>query len=275
MPKATGHIISVSDLDVSYGDVQAACGVTFEVAPGEILGLVGESGSGKSSVLRALAGLLGRAGRISGGHALFEGRDLAALPAKELALLRGSKLAYVFQDPTSSLDPLFRVGDQFDECLRAHDIARGAGMRALECDLLREMGFDDPERVLSSFPHNLSGGMCQRVVLAFSIACNPRLLLADEPTSALDVAAQKQVSRLLLRIRDEHGVSMVVVSHNMAAISLVADRIGVMYRGRLVEIGRRDKILGAPEHPYTRNLIAAIPRTDGSLPQMPEHWEGE
>ena len=137
------------------------------------------------------------------------------------------------------------------------------------------MGFDDPQRVLHSYPHNLSGGMCQRVVLAFSVACNPRLLLADEPTSALDVTAQEQVSRLLLRIRAEHGVSMLVVSHNMGAISLVADRIGVMYRGRLVELGEREQVLHAPAHPYTRNLISAIPRTDGSLPRIPEHWEGE
>jgi peptide/nickel transport system ATP-binding protein len=269
------HILRLEGLGVSYGGVQAVHDVTFDVAPGEIVGLVGESGSGKSSILRALAGLLGGSGRISAGRAVFDGRDIASASRKELASLRGSQLAYVFQDPTSSLDPLFRIGDQFDECIRAHGIAQGEQVHALECNLLREMGFDDPQRVLHSYPHNLSGGMCQRVVLAFSVACNPRLLLADEPTSALDVTAQEQVSRLLLRIRAEHGVSMLVVSHNMGAISLVADRIGVMYRGRLVELGEREQVLHAPAHPYTRNLISAIPRTDGSLPRIPEHWEGE
>lgn len=267
--------MSLKGLDVSYGNVQAVHGVTLDVASGEIVGLVGESGSGKSSVLRAVAGLLGRSGKISAGQALFSGRDLAQLPPREMAALRGADIAYVFQDPTSSLDPLFRVGNQFDECIRAHSIADGSAMHALECSLLAEMGFEDPERVLASYPHNLSGGMCQRVVLAFSLACNPKLLLADEPTSALDVAAQKQVSSLLLRMRAEHGISMLVVSHNMGAISLVADRIGVMYRGKLVELGTRNQVLHDPAHPYTRNLIAAIPRTDGSLPRIPEHWEGE
>jgi len=269
------QILRLEGLDVSYGGVRAVQGVTLDVAPGEIVGLVGESGSGKSSVLRAIAGLLGRSGKISAGQVLFSGRDLAQMPAKQVAALRGSDIAYVFQDPTSSLDPLFRVGNQFDECIRAHGIAEGAAAHALECSLLLEMGFDDPERVLASYPHNLSGGMCQRVVLAFSLACQPALLLADEPTSALDVAAQKQVSSLLLRMRDEHGISMLVVSHNMGAISLVADRIGVMYHGRLVELGDRDQVLHEPVHPYTRNLIAAIPRADGTLPQAPEHWEGE
>ena len=275
MSNGREQIVSLESLDVSYGGVQAVRGVTLDVAPGEIVGLVGESGSGKSSVLRAIAGLLGRSGRVSAGRIVFAGRDLAPLTTRQMAALRGSQIAYAFQDPTSSLDPLFQVGDQFDECIRAHGVAVGAVAHALECNLLKEMGFDDPERVLHSYPHNLSGGMCQRVVLAFSLACNPTLLLADEPTSALDVTAQKQVSEMLLRIRDEHGVSMLVVSHNMGAISLVADRIGVMYRGRLVELGERDQVLHAPAHPYTQNLIAAIPRADGTLPQIPRHWEGE
>ena len=267
--------MSLHDLDVSYGGVPAVRGFSLDVRPGEIVGLVGESGSGKSSVLRAVSGLLGRTGAVSGGRMLFEGRDLATLPRKQMAALRGSHIAYVFQNPASSLDPLFKVGDQFGECIRAHGMAQGSALQALERDLLREMGFDDPDRVLDSYPHNLSGGMCQRVALAFSVACNPKLLLADEPTSALDVAAQEQVSRLLLRIREEHGVSMLVVSHNIGAIARIADRIGVMYHGRLVEVGERDQVLHAPVHPYTRNLIAAVPKADGSLPEVPKPWEGE
>lgn len=275
MPSASGHILSLHGLDVSYGGVPAVRGLSLDVAPGEIVGLVGESGSGKSTVLRAVAGLLGQAGRITGGGIRYRGRDLLALPARQMAALRGSELAYVFQDPVASLDPLFTIGSQFDECIRAHGTAQGDAVRALERDLLNQMGFDDPERVLAAHPHGLSGGMCQRVVLAFSLACNPKLLLADEPTSALDVTAQEQVSRLLLRIRDERGVAMLVVSHNIGAIARVSDRIGVMYRGQLVELGERDQVLHAPAHPYARNLIAAIPRTDGTLPEIPEPWEGE
>ena len=270
-----GHILSLRGLDVSYGGVRAVRDVTLDVAPGEIVGIVGESGSGKSTVLRAIAGLLPPAGRVTGGSIVFEGRDLGPLGAKERAALRRGGIAYVFQNPTQSLDPLFRIGAQFDECLQAHGMADRSEMRSLERAVLAEMGFDDVDRVLGSYPHELSGGMCQRVVLAMSVACEPRLMLADEPTSALDVVSQQQVSNLLLRMRQDHGVAIVIVSHNIGAVALVSDRIGVMYHGQLVEVGERDRVLASPEHPYTRNLIAAIPRTDGSLPQVPEHWEGE
>ena len=275
MSDASGHILSLRGLGVSYGGVQAVRDVTLDVAPGEIVGIVGESGSGKSTVLRAVAGLIPSAGRVSSGSIRFDGRDLGSMSARERAELRRGGIAYVFQNPTQSLDPLFRIGAQFDECLRAHGMADGAAMRSLERAVLAEMGFEDVDRVLGSFPHELSGGMCQRAVLAMSVACEPRLMLADEPTSALDVVSQQQVSNLLLRMRQDHGVAIVIVSHNIGAIALVSDRIGVMYRGQLVEIGERDRILHNPDHPYTRNLIAAVPRTDGGLPRIPEHWEGE
>lgn len=261
-----GNILRIDGLGVSYRGARAVRGFSLAVGPGEIVGLVGESGSGKSTVLRAVAGLLRRAGRVDAGSIMFKGRDLARASAKEMAALRGREVAYVFQDPTASLDPLLRVGRQFGECLSAHGIAHGEAMRALMRDSLAEMGFDDVERVLASWPHELSGGMCQRVVLAMSAALSPALLLADEPTSALDVAAQRRVSDLLLRLRDERGMSMVVVSHNIAAIALVADRIGVMRAGKLVELGERDQVLRAPAHPYTAELIAAVPRADGTLP---------
>ena len=262
--------MSISGLDVSYGGVQAVRGVSLDVAPGEIVGIVGESGSGKSSVLRATAGLLGRAGSVTGGRIAYGGRDVSRLTRREMNALRGGGIAYVFQDPMASLDPLYRIGTQFDECIRAHGTAQGVAVRALECDLLAEMGFDDAERVLASYPHELSGGMCQRVVLAMSVACDPALLLADEPTSALDVTSQLQVSSLLLRIREQRGCAILIVSHNIAAIAQVADRIGVMKGGRLVETGDREQVLHAPQHPYTKALIAAIPRGDGTLPQVIE-----
>ena len=262
MNGAAEHILSIRDLDVSYGGVQAVRGVSIDVSPGWIVGLVGESGSGKSTVLRAVAGLLGRSGKVTGGSVVYGGRELTGLSGREMAKMRGRDIAYVFQDPVASLDPLCRIGKQFDECIQVHGTAQGAQVRELEHSLLREMGFDDPERVLRAFPHNLSGGMCQRVVLAMSVACDPALLLADEPTSALDVTSQQQVSRLLLRIREQRNCAMLVVSHNIAAIAQVADRIGVMRRGQLVEIGDRDQVLYRPEHPYTRELIAAVPRVD-------------
>jgi ABC-type glutathione transport system ATPase component len=258
------HILSIRGLAVSYGGVQAVRGVTLDVVPGEIVGVVGESGSGKSTVLRAVAGLLGRSGAISGGSVLYGGRELVGLSRRDAAKLRGSDIAYVFQDPVASLDPLCRIGKQFDECIWAHGVASGAAVRELERGLLAEMGFGDPERVLRAYPHNLSGGMCQRVVLAMSVACDPALLLADEPTSALDVTSQQQVSQLLLRIRDQRSCAMLVVSHNIAAIAQVADRIGVMKGGCLVELGERDQVLYRPTHPYTRELIAAVPRAPQS-----------
>ena len=288
MPNADRHILSIEGLGVSYGGVQAVQDVTLSVSPGEIVGLVGESGSGKSSILRAVCGLLGKSGAIDAGNITFDGVDTLSLSLNERRRLAGHRIAFVFQDAISSLDPLFTVAAQFDECLIAHLVAhnesqRGrssvnhlkSAMREKECAVLREVGLDDPDRVLASYPHNLSGGMCQRVALAMAVACEPALLLADEPTSALDVTAQRQVSELMLRIRRDHGTAMLVVSHNIGAISLIADRIGVMYRGRLVELGERDQVLHEPVHPYTRNLIAAVPRTDGSLPRVPDPWEGE
>lgn len=266
MTEEGGHILSIEGLDVFYGDVPALHGVTLSVAPGEIMGLVGESGSGKSTVLRATAGLLGQSGRVCGGSIRYRGRDVTALSRVEVAALRGSEIAYVFQDPVASLDPLARIGSQFDECIQTHGATRGAEARTFECALLDDMGLKDPERVLRAYPHELSGGMCQRVVLAMSVACNPSLLLADEPTSALDATSQLQVLKLLLRIRAQRECSMLVVSHNIAAIAQVADRIGVMKHGEIVEIGTCDQIVHEPVHPYTRALIAAVPRTDGTLP---------
>lgn len=274
MPSEPRQILSVRGLDVSYGDVRAVDGVSFDMAAGEVVGLVGESGSGKSSVLRALAGLLGHAGVASADSLLFSGADLAGPGHSRRQASRGSGMAYVFQDPVGSLDPLFRIGSQFDECLKAQGMPAGEDMRHLERSLLREMGFENPDGILRSYPHNLSGGMCQRVVLAFSVACMPALLLADEPTSALDVASQEQVVDLLLRIREEYGTSILVVSHNIGVIGRVSDRIGVMHRGRLVELGDRDQVLREPSHPYTRSLIAAVPVGDGSLPRLADPWEG-
>lgn len=274
------HILTVDGLDVSYGGVQAVRGVSFSVARGEIFGLVGESGSGKSTVLRTVAGLLGRSGKAAG-KVVFDGVDLLEMEAGRRAKLRGHRISYVFQNPSLSLDPLFSVGSQFDECLEAHRSAHGNGRTGgkrrpgrggawleKERSVLAEMGFADPDRVLASRPDQLSGGECQRVVLAMSVACESPLLLADEPTSALDVTSQQQVMALLSRMREERGRTIVIVSHNIAATAQIADRIGVMRAGEIVEAGPCDQVVHDPRHPYTRALIAAIPRPDGVLPQV-------
>lgn len=263
MPSSAKHILSFDSLDISYGGVQAVSDFSLDVDAGSIVGLVGESGSGKSSVLRAAAGLLGRSGSVDAGSVFFDGVDVVRLSRKEAARLRGSDIAYVFQDPMGSLDPLFSIGDQFDECIRAHRSMSTAAMHALEVELLEGMGFDDPERVLALRPFNLSGGMCQRVVLAFSLGCGARLLLADEPTSALDVTVQAQTLDLLRRLRTERGISILIVSHNMAVIAHLADYVGVMYQGQLVEFGTCDQVFQHPCHTYTRELIGAIPKVDG------------
>lgn len=268
-------VLSVRDLGVSYGSAQAVRGFSLDVRLGEIVGLVGESGSGKSSVLRAVAGLLGASGRISAGEVSFCGERIDAAPRKRMAALRGAGIAYVFQDAVASLDPLAKIGAQFDECLRVHGTARGAAAREIEQAMLADMGFEDANRVLDSFPHELSGGMCQRAVLAMSAALSPKLLLADEPTSALDVTSQSQVLNLLARMRDESGCAMLVVTHNIAAVSRIADRLGVMRSGELVEVGERDQVLHAPAHPYTRELIAAIPRANGELPGISRSGKGD
>ena len=257
-----GAVLELRGLSVAYGARRVLRDVSLDVAPGEVVGLVGESGSGKSTLLKAVCGLLGKDGRVSAESMRFEGRDIVGLTARQAARLRGAGMSYVFQDPLASLDPLFTIGNQFDECIRAHRRMGRAEMRALEESLLADMGFDDPARILALRPYNLSGGMCQRVVLAMSLACEPRLLLADEPTSALDVAAQAQVVELMMRLRAERGVSILVVSHDIGLVAHMADRVGVMRAGELVESGTCDEVLHRPRHPYTKELIAAVPRLE-------------
>lgn len=260
MTSSSEHILSFEHLGVAYGRAQVIRDLSFSLGRGEILGLVGESGSGKSSTLRASAGLLGASGRITGGSILFDGQDIASMTPAAVSALRGAGLSYVFQDPIASLDPLYTIGSQFDECVSVHRSLQREELTRLEHSLLRSLGFDQPERVLSLYPHNLSGGMAQRVILAFALACEPKVLLADEPTSALDVVSQADVIQQLKRIRDQKGISILVVSHNLAVMAQLADRIGVMRNGELVELGETDAVLHNPQHPYTQELIASVPR---------------
>ena len=269
----TDNILEISDLSVSYGGTLAVCNLALEIERGSVVGLVGESGSGKSTVLKSIAGLLGPTGHIDEGRIIFEGRDLkdrdlAKMSRRELAHLRGGAISYVVQDPTASLDPLFTIKNQFDECIRSHRKLSASEMEALELEMLADIGFDDPGRVLKLRPFELSGGMCQRVVLAMGLACGAQLVLADEPTSALDVIVQAQIIELLKRLRDEHDLSILIVSHNMGVMKELADTVGVMYQGHLVEFGATSEVFENPVHPYTRDLIAAIPKYDGTLPEL-------
>ncbi len=264
-------LLVLDGIDVSYGGVSAVEAVSLSLELGQVVGIVGESGSGKSTILKAIMGLLGKSGHVDSGDIYFDGELLANRSDSERISFLNGRAAYIFQDPVSSLDPLFTVGNQFDEIMRIHFHTKDkAAMHKREMELLADTGFDDPASVLKRYPFELSGGMCQRVVIAMALACEAKLILADEPTSALDVTVQSQVIDLLCRTVRDRNVAMLIVSHNMGVISNCSQMIGVMYAGELVEFGTRDEVLDSPCHPYTRDLIRAIPTIDGQIPRAPE-----
>ena len=255
-------LLSVRDLHVQFGSGTAVDGVSFDVMPGAALGIAGESGSGKTATALAVTGLSAVAGARVSGQVLFEGRDLLAASADDLRRLRGRGIAMVFQDPLSSLHPLKRVGAQVAEAVRANrDTGRAAaGARAVE--LLAHVELPDPERAARSWPHELSGGMRQRAMIAMALAGDPRLLIADEPTSALDVTVQAQILRLIERLRAEHDTALVLITHDLGVLAGSVDDVAVMHAGRIVEQGPTTAVLAAPEDPYTRRLVASVPRLD-------------
>jgi oligopeptide/dipeptide ABC transporter ATP-binding protein len=260
---ASSALIEVRELSIgfpgSHGVVHAADHVSFDVYPGETLGLVGESGCGKTVTLRTLIGLLPAPGEVLGGHVCFGGRDLSGASAAELDRIRGTEISMVFQDPATSLNPVLSVGDQLGEVLRTkRGMGRGAS-RAEAARLLTRVGLASAERRLGDYPHQLSGGMRQRVVIAMAIACEPKVLLADEPTTALDVTIQDQILGLLQQLQEESGMSVVLVSHDLGVIAQACARVAVMYAGRIVETGLVDDVLEHPRHPYTEALLAALP----------------
>ena len=258
-------LLEVNDLTVAFGAgsdwTEVVSGIDFAVRPGEALALVGESGCGKSTACLALTGLVGGRTRI-GGQARFAGRDLLRLPPRELRRVRGAGIAYVFQEPGASLNPVMRVGDQIAETLSLHRPEVRDRKREMT-GLLAAVGIPDPARRLSAYPHELSGGMQQRVMIAMALAGNPRLLIADEPTTALDVTIQAQILELLDELRRERNMALLLISHNLGVVGALADRIAVMYAGKIVETGPAAAVLTAPEHPYTRALLAAVPRLGG------------
>ena len=238
-------------------------GIDYDVAAGEVFGIAGESGSGKTMSVLALMGLLPAGAQVDG-RALFQGRDLLRLPRRELRRICGRELAMVFQDPMTSLHPMLSIGTQLTEHVRRHlELGRrDAAERALE--LLREVRIPDPDRALAAFPHQFSGGMRQRIAIAIALVCEPRLLIADEPTTALDVTVQAGIIRLLDRLRRESGLAIVLITHDLGVLSAIADRVAVFYAGRVVELGPRADVLGAPRHPYTRGLLDALPHPEAA-----------
>lgn len=242
------------------GEVVAVDNVSFDVNAGEIVGVVGESGSGKSVTALSIMGLLPKTGaRISGGEILFRGRDLLKLSSREMRGLRGREIGMIFQEPMSSLNPVFPIGDQIAETIIAHERIGHRAASARAADLLNRVGISSPARRMLDYPHQLSGGMRQRVMIAIALACSPKLLLADEPTTALDVTIQAQLLDLLRDIQDETGMAIVLITHNMGVIAECADRVVVMYAGRVAEEAPVDRIFDAPNHPYTVGLLGSTP----------------
>jgi oligopeptide/dipeptide ABC transporter ATP-binding protein len=252
-----------------HGLVRAVDGVDLDVAAGECLGVVGESGSGKSVTFQSVLGLVRPPGRIEAGAIRFGGRDIAGLSADALRALRGGDIAMTMQDALTALNPAFTVETQIVETLRAHRRASGGArtLRATAVDLLARVGIPDPESRLGQYPHQFSGGMRQRVMIAIAIACRPRLLIADEPTTALDVTIQAQVLDLLAAMRAESGMGMVLISHDLGVVAAQCDRVAVMYGGQVVESGPTRAVIDAPRHPYTRGLLRSRP--DLAHPERP------
>ncbi len=251
--------MDVRDLRIKFGVHEAVRGISFTIAPGETLGLVGESGSGKSATSFAMMRLLPPSATTQG-EVRFEGKDLLALPESSMRRLRGSSVAMIFQEPMTALNPVMTVGKQIAEALLAHaPKTPRVVVRERVLAAMREVALPEPERRIDDYPHQFSGGQRQRIVIAMAIINKPRLLIADEPTTALDVTVQAQIIALLKRLREEHGLAMLFISHDLAVVSQVADRVAVMRHGEIVEQGTMLHVLTQPQHPYTRSLLASVP----------------
>jgi dipeptide transport system ATP-binding protein len=252
-------LLEAQGLDVNFGAHRAVDGVSLHVDTGEVLGIVGESGSGKSVTALALMGLVDEPGRVRADRLSFDGRDLLALTPAQRQRMLGRDIAMIFQDPMASLNPCFTVAYQLVETLRIHEGGSARALRARALELLRAVEIPDAAARLDAYPHQLSGGMSQRVMVAMAIACNPRLLIADEPTTALDVTVQAQILALLLKLQRERGMALMLITHDLGVVAEVAQRVLVMYAGQVVETADVPAIFESPRHPYTEALLAALP----------------
>jgi len=272
----TVPVLSVRNLRVEFvtrrGTLRAIDGVSFDIAKGEVLGVVGESGAGKSVTGLAAIGLIDPPGRISGGEILLSGSRIDNLPPEELRRVRGKRIGMIFQDPLTSLNPLYRIGEQIVETIRTHLNLSEQAARKRAIDLLAEVGIPAPEKRIDAYPHEFSGGMRQRVVIALAICAEPELIIADEPTTALDVSVQAQIISLIKRLGRDHGTAVMLVTHDMGVIAETSDRVAVMYSGRIAEIGPVQDVVQNPLHPYAKGLMGAIPTLAGEdkrLVQIP------
>jgi oligopeptide transport system ATP-binding protein len=276
---ANGPLLQVRDLRTQFvtdtGTVRAVDGVSFDVSRGEVVGIVGESGCGKSVTNLSVLGLLPKPqGRIAGGSVVFDGRDLVGLPERELRAIRGNRIAMIFQDPMTSLNPYLKVEEQLAEVVQLHlGLSRSEAVgRAVA--LLERVGISDAANRIRSYPHEFSGGMRQRVMIAMALLCDPDVLIADEPTTALDVTIQAQILELLKELRDERGMAIILITHDLGVVAGMCDRILVMYAGRIVEEAPTDALYGHPMHPYTRALLRSVPRLDASTQETLFSIEG-
>ncbi|WP_284735777.1 ABC transporter ATP-binding protein [Dongia deserti] len=269
MTKIQSQLLDIADLHVEIptarGMVKAVDSVTLSVRAGEAVGIVGESGSGKSMLALSIMQLVPRPGRIASGRISLAGRDLLQLSEREMRQVRGNEVGMIFQDPSTSLNPVLRVGRQVAETIEAHHPAADSWQQSV--DMLRSVSIPDPQRRVRDYPHQYSGGMRQRVMIAIGMANRPKLLIADEPTTALDVTVQAQIMDLLRSMNAETGTAILLISHNIALVSRFCSRVLVMYAGRIVEEGPTAELFHQPKHPYTRALLSALPRIDRKLPQ--------
>ncbi len=265
-------VLSVRDLTVEFvtrrATLRALDKISFDIARGEVLGVVGESGAGKSVTGSAIIGLIDPPGRIAGGEVILSGERVDNLPPDAMRKVRGKRIGMIFQDPLTSLNPLYRVGEQLIETIQTHTSLNAADARARAIALLDEVGIPAPERRIDGYPHEFSGGMRQRVVIALALCAEPEFIIADEPTTALDVSVQAQIIALIKRLCRERGTSVMLVTHDMGVIAETADRVAVMYAGRIAEIGPVRQVVKEPLHPYAKGLMGAIPSLEGEAERL-------
>ena len=259
-------LLQVKDLRTYFhtedGIVKAVDGVTFDVYSGETLGIVGESGCGKSVTSLSVMRLLDEKGEIAGGKIIFEGRDVMAIPESQMMKIRGNDMAMIFQEPMTALNPVFTVGFQIMEAILLHQDVNKEQARTMAIDMLRKVGIPEPEKRVDEYPHELSGGMRQRAMIAMALSCNPKLLFADEPTTALDVTIQAQILELMKSLQEQYGMALVMITHDLGVIAEMAQRVVVMYAGKVVEYAEVLTLFKKPRHPYTWGLMNAIPKLD-------------
>ena len=271
-------LLSVEDLHVQFwterGTIHAVNGVSFDIAPGETLGIVGESGCGKSVTSLAILGILPRAGKVTEGSATFDGRDLLRLSDRQLRRVRGKEIAMIFQDPMTSLNPVLTIGRQIAEALETHFGMKGRAAEQRAAELLDRVGIPAADKRVRDYPHQFSGGMRQRAMIAMALACRPKLLIADEPTTALDVTIQAQILGLLRELVAEENAALILITHDLGVVAGMCERVNVMYAGMFMETGTAEQLFARPRHPYTVGLLQSIPRLDAARGERLRPIEG-